>query len=423
VLLTGARRVGKTTLLYQLAQEMLQRQLQTHQVLYVSFDHPVLKMFTLNRIIEIYRANILGGSEEALLLLDEINHAPEWSVWLKFINDYSPQYRVVASGSVSADVGAEEGDTGTGRRAEVVVPMLSFYEYLGIRGQADVALGDTALISVPNSTREQQQLILSACSLIEPLFSRYLLVGGFPETALINDIQLAHQLLREDCLDRVLKRDMAALFGVRNVLDLEKVFVYLSLYSGALIGQDAMARELNLSRITLGNHLQSLESAYLTLTSHPLDNNGNRVPKTRAKVYIADAALRNAVLLKGEDALTDAVYLESLVEALVFSHIRANYDSLRPSLGHWKSPRSGRDLSAIAMLPGRALIAAQVKYRDRPEILGSDPLLDFVHIHPECQGFFITKHSRDFGPFANSNKLFRIPAYMFLYLLGRNVTR
>ncbi|KAF0196363.1 MAG: AAA family ATPase [Bacillota bacterium] len=419
VLLTGARRVGKTTILYQLAQETIQTSLQAHQVLYISFDHPMLKMLPMNRIMEIYRANILGGSESALLLLDEINHAEDWSTWLKYLTDYSPQYKVVATGSVAATVGSGEGDTGTGRRVEIVVPTLSFYEYLGVRGQGPLPLpGGISLSTLPSLPREQQQQALALFSALEPFFSRYLLVGGFPETATLNDTQLAQQLLREDCLDRVLKRDMATLFGVRNVLDLEKVFVYLSLNSGQLIGQDSVARELNISRITLNSHLQSLERAYLTLTSPPLDHKGNRIPKSRAKVYVADAALRNAVLLKWEDALTDASYLESLVEAAVLSHLAGHFERLRPTLGHWKSIRTSRELSTVAFVPGRALVAAQVKYRDRPDILGSDPLLEFLELRPECQGFFVTKSSRDYGPFANSSRMFRIPAFMFLYLLG-----
>lgn len=419
VLLTGARRVGKTTILYQVAQKSLAEDLQPHQVLYVSFDHPVLKMFSLNRIMEIYRTNILGGSENALLLLDEINHAPDWSTWLKYVGDYSPHYRVVATGSVSAEVGAEHGDTGTGRRVEIVVPTLSFYEYLGIRSQAPAEPSSTSLAELPTLPKEQQQLALGTYTAIEPLFSRYLLIGGFPETALLDDVYLSQQLLREDCLDRVLKRDMAALFGIRNVHDLEKVFVYLCLHSGEPLGQDSMARELNISRITLNNHLASLQDAYLTLTCPPLDNSGNRIPKSRSKVYVTDAALRNAVLLRGEDVLTDAPYLESLIEALVLSHLSNYYQRLRPSIGYWKSPRTGKSLSSIAMLPTKALVAAQVKYRDRPEILGSDPLLEFRDFYPHCQGYFVTKSARDFGPFANSSQLFRIPAYMFLYLLGR----
>ena len=46
-------------------------------------------------------------------------------------------------------------------------------------------------------------------------FHEYLLRGGFPHCALVPSVDLTQKLLREDIVDKVLKRDMTALFGVR----------------------------------------------------------------------------------------------------------------------------------------------------------------------------------------------------------------
>jgi len=43
VILSGARRVGKTTILYQLIEEMLNNGIPAKHILYVSFDHPILR--------------------------------------------------------------------------------------------------------------------------------------------------------------------------------------------------------------------------------------------------------------------------------------------------------------------------------------------------------------------------------------------
>mgnify|MGYP000240563440 CR=1 FL=1 len=45
-------------------------------------------------------------------------------------------------------------------------------------------------------------------------FHDYLLRGGFPQSALVPSVDTAQKLLREDIVDKVLKRDMTALFGV-----------------------------------------------------------------------------------------------------------------------------------------------------------------------------------------------------------------
>jgi hypothetical protein len=47
-------------------------------------------------------------------------------------------------------------------------------------------------------------------------FHDYLLRGGFPQCALVPTVDLAQKLLREDIVDKVLKRDMTALSGNRS---------------------------------------------------------------------------------------------------------------------------------------------------------------------------------------------------------------
>ena len=66
--------------------------------------------------------------------------------------------------------------------------------------------------------------------------------GGFPQCALVPNVELAQKLLREDIVDKVLKRDMTALFGVRRVLELEQTFLYLCLHDGGLLDMVDRAR-------------------------------------------------------------------------------------------------------------------------------------------------------------------------------------
>jgi len=411
VFLSGSRRVGKTTVLKQMAEKLLADGLSPHQLLYVPLDHPVIELSSLNRLVEIYRTHILGGAEHAILLLDEITHAEEWSAWLKHAISLYPDYRIAASGSVLSASALEGGGCAT-----IDMPTLSFTEYLHLRGLTPEVT--CSLAQLPALERAQQQHILNSLSVLEPHFLRYLLQGGYPETALLDDYSLAHELLREECIDRVLRHDLAAHSGVRNVHDLEKVFVYLCLHAGENLGQDAMARSLQLSRVTLHSYLQALEASHLLMPAHQVDLLSMRVPKSRSKYYIADAALRNAVLLRGDDALSDANYLASLVEGCLFTHLTAHFHRQRAVVGYWRTPRQGRELTMAVMLPTRPALALQLKFRERPEILGSDPLLDFAKLYPDTPCFFVTKTSHDFGPFANSPRCFRLPAYMLLYMLG-----
>ena len=61
----------------------------------------------------------------------------------------------------------------------------------------------------------------------------------------------------------MLKRDMTALFGVRNINELEKLFIYLCLHSGGIVAIKTCADALGTSPTTVANHLTLLEQANL----------------------------------------------------------------------------------------------------------------------------------------------------------------
>src|SRR4051812_39602623 len=55
VLLSGARQIGKTTLLLQSVQELLTRKTPPEQILYVTFDHPLMKLIGIDGVMKVWR--------------------------------------------------------------------------------------------------------------------------------------------------------------------------------------------------------------------------------------------------------------------------------------------------------------------------------------------------------------------------------
>lgn len=115
-------------------------------------------------------------------------------------------------------------------------------------------------------------------------FNRYLLVGGFPELALAEDDFFAQQIMREDIVDKVLKRDLPALYNIRNPLELERIFLYLCNVSSEIVSYDSIAKELNgVSRPTVENYVRYLESANLIYISNPVHIEGKKFLKASRK--------------------------------------------------------------------------------------------------------------------------------------------
>ena len=125
VVLSGARRVGKTTILYQMIEELLAKEVKPQNILYVSFDHPLLKFCSVEELLALYESNV-SSADSAYLFFDEIQYAMEWEIWLKVIYDSKPRYRVAATGSASPILIQGASDSGVGRWTMIPVPTLSF---------------------------------------------------------------------------------------------------------------------------------------------------------------------------------------------------------------------------------------------------------------------------------------------------------
>ena len=267
VILSGPRRVGKTTIMYQTIDDCLKKGVSPKSVLYVSFDHPMLKLCDIGRILEVFQNNLNPDDRELYLFFDEIQYAQDWDLWLKTLYDRNPSYRIMATGSASPILAEKAKESGVGRWTTIRIPTLSFYEYIDLmqipKPDLSKNIFPTALGSLKPANLAQLMINLES---LQKHFHRYLLVGGFPEVAIADDITLAQKIIREDVVDKVLKRDMVSLFPIRNVAELEQIFLYLCMISGNIVVQDTIAKEVGVSRQTVSNYMEFLEQANLSYT-------------------------------------------------------------------------------------------------------------------------------------------------------------
>ena len=429
LLLSGPRRVGKTTILYQLAREALESGLvppgevpDPKSVLYLSLDHPLLKLLGLEGALRLYHEAIWPERQPALLLLDEVQYSRNWGTEIKLLVDLHPEYRIVATGSASVAHKGELAESGVGRWLTIPVPTLSFYEFVHIRRERELDIASKLRPSDLFTMKTGDRVALA--TKIRPLlpsFQRYLLVGGFPETARQTDITLCQRLLREDVVERVLKRDMTALFGVRNVDVLEKLFIYLCLHSGGIIAHNTVANALGVSAITVGHHLELLEQANLVYKLPPMDIGGKKILKAKNKYYLADAALRNAVLLRGEEVLTSTDEMGTIVETTVLRHLYAYYYRDTPEIVYWRDAKTDREVDIIVKSP-QYVLPVEVKYRDSADIERSSGLVEMCRQEAVKQAYLVTKREQDFDQVdvpGVSARFLRVPAHVLCYLLGQ----
>lgn len=418
VVLTGTRRVGKTTIQYQMIETLLERGVAPQKIVFISMDHPMLKLSGVNEVLECYHENIYA-EQDVYYFFDEIQYAQDWDKWLKTIYDMQPDTRVVATGSASPALIKGNQESGAGRWTVIQVPTMSFYEYCEIlnldRPELPKNLKMTQMLHMSQQDRTKIMLQLSK---VQNHFNRYLQVGGFPELALADNDIMAQQIMREDVVDKVLKRDLPSLYNIRNATELERIFLYLCNVSSEIVSIDAIAKELSgVSRPTVENYIQYLESANLIYQSWPVDMAGKRVLKSKPKIYIADAAIRNAVLMD-DSLLTDPVEMGKIVETAVYKHVAAFYYQKATSVGYFRGGKKNKEIDIVVDYHNSGNILIEVKYREGAPIPDDDAISELCA--EASAAIVVTKAASDFGVHntKSGTDMLRIPAFAFLYLLG-----
>ncbi|MBQ9196993.1 MAG: ATP-binding protein [Clostridia bacterium] len=418
VVLTGTRRVGKTTIEYQMIDTLLQRGVAPEQIVFISLDHPMLKLSNLSDILDCYHENV-WPTQDAYYFFDEIQYASGWDKWLKTIYDMQPETKCVATGSASPALIKGNTESGAGRWSVIQVPTLSFFEYCALVGAEVPELGPeihpTAFLHMSQRQRTQIMMKLSA---VQNHFSRYLRVGGFPELALAENDMMAQQIMREDVVDKVLKRDLPSLYSLRSATELERIFLYLCNVSSNIVSFTAIAKELDgVSRATVENYIRYLESANLIYQSWPVDMGGRKALKMQPKIYIADAAIRNAVLMDDE-MMTNPEELGKVVETAVYKHVAAFYYQQATRVGYSRGGPKYKEVDIVVDYPNIKNILIEVKYREQAPIPNDDAIIELSK--EASAAIIVTKRANDYGTHDtfDGRQLIRIPAFAFLYLLG-----
>jgi uncharacterized protein len=419
VLLSGARQIGKTTLLLQAADTLLRAGVPSANILYATFDHPILKLAGIDAVIDAWREREPRADGPEYLLLDEAQFIREWGTWVKHQVDFRKDRRIAFTGSAMPLVEAEQ-ESGVGRWHTIRLTTLSFFEYLQIKR-----------LELPDLPRQRSlrdlfdwkptdfYRVTERAAPYVGHFHEYLVRGGFPQTAQVDSITQAQRLLREDIIDKVLKRDMTALFGVRRVLDLEHTFLYLCMHDGGLLDMVDLCANLEVKRPTAQNFIELLEATHLIYRLAPFGY-GKDVLRARFKIYLADAAIAPAVMLKGKAILEDASALGVATETAVFKHLFARYYSQNVRFSYWRGKRD-HEVDLVAEVAGE-LIPFEVKYR--AQHTGARELKGLVEL---CQskrierGYVVTKSLDDFGlmqGLAAGTQVMRVPAPLLCYWMG-----
>lgn len=423
VILSGVRRVGKTTIMYQIIENLLDEGVNPKNIFYVTFDNPILKLVNVESVLAIYES-LYPIEGTRYIFFDEIQYTDNWELWMKVIYDSRKDIRLIATGSASPVLEKGSADSGTGRWSVLKIPTMSFYEYCRLLGLDQPELPENLRLSnFVKMNRSELGDLMNRFTPLQNHFNRYLMIGGFPELVLSDDDAYAQRMLREDVVDKVIKRDVLTLFNIRSPLLMEKLFLYLCMNSTEIFNATTASKELeNISVVTIESYIAALEMSNLIYLAKPINVGSKGALKGKPKIFIADAAIRNAVLMV-DDVLSDEKELGAMVETAVYKHMVSFYQGSTAQLGYFRKAKDNqKEVDVVVELP-RQKILCEVKYRNNSHISASDAIVELCKDENSkiTGAFLITKQLDDFGTSKHetSTPIMRVPAIAFLYLLGK----
>lgn len=280
-IITGIRRCGKSTLMMQVLDANFKE-----KALFLNFEDPRLANFEMDDFSRLYAEIVARGIH--LLFFDEVQIMKGWEI---FINQLLREdFLVFITGSNASLLSKELGTHHTGRNFSTELFPFSYSEFL--------------------------KFFKSTAS--EVSFSEYLQKGGMPDY-----LRTGYGKYLNDLLDDIVIRDIAIRHGLRDVMSIRKLAVYLLSNIGNPISANGLNGMFGIkSATTFLNYFSFLADAYLMEFVSLFDYSMKKQIRNPQKVYAMDLGLyhQNKIVFSPNHG--------AILENVVYLHLRKTYQEI-----------------------------------------------------------------------------------------------
>lgn len=256
IVIYGARRVGKTTLVREIEAK------HANIALYLNADQPDVRESLTNKTSTELKEYV---GRYTLVVIDEAQRVQNIGVTLKLLVDNYPAIQVIATGSSSFDLSNIVVEPLTGRKYEFTLYPLSVEEL----------------------AQAYQRIDLSR------LLETHLLYGSYPE--IITATEAKERLIR-DIADSYLYKDILEYQQVKSSATVQSLLEALALQVGNEVSYVELANLLHIDKNTVSRYVDLLEQAFVIFHMRPLSRNLRKELGKLRKIYFYDLGIRNALI-------------------------------------------------------------------------------------------------------------------------------
>ncbi len=282
VTLTGLRRSGKSTILYQIMDSLEGEGVAQKAMLHVNFEEPALAPFLtlelLDILYQIYRSQVYPTGK-AYLFFDEIQNVPEWERWVRARNE-TENIKIFITGSSSKLMSRELATLLTGRHVNFNIHPLNLTELLEFKS-----------INIP-----AKPWPFSPPAEIAHAIHFYLRWGSLPRIVLAKEDKSRVKILVQ-YFDDILLKDLAMRHNIRDLLTLRALAVHLMTHTGSLISFNRLGNLFGVSTMLVQDYCQYLQETFLLELMPFFSLKIAERQRNPQKIYALDCGLRNQTSL------------------------------------------------------------------------------------------------------------------------------
>lgn len=322
LILTGFRRVGKSTLI-----KYLYDNLATSNKLFLDMESPVNQ-----RIFEesnydaiISQLTSLGltvsSSKTAYVFMDEIQYVKEIPSVVKYLLDHY-HIKCILTGSSSFYLKHHFTESLSGRKFLYELMPLDFEEFLWFKGQTIAPSADY--------------------DMVRHLYDEYIEYGGLPGVVLAQNSE-EKRLKLDDALGSYFQLDVSRMSSFRDTKAIKSLLFLLAPRVGNKLDITKLSETLGLSRQTIYNYLGFLEQTYLIRLIPAYSKSSDVTTRKISKLYFCDTGL----LLRAGKVSLGQLFENTVCHQLYLSqHFQYHTYSLKPHVYYYQE-KGGAEIDFI----------------------------------------------------------------------------
>lgn len=289
LIITGARQVGKTTLLKQMREFLTQNRI---PVFYVNLEDPDYLNLLNEHPRNLLTLFPLPADKKSFFLLDEIQYLDQPTNFLKFLFDeFSHQIKLIVTGSSAFYMDRKFTDSLAGRKRIYTLNTLSLDEFLTFKGLDKLP---EIIRNVPVQKLTTQFIPPAFRRELDQYISEYVTFGGYPRVVLAEKDEEKKETLHE-LLTSYVKKDLLE-SGIKNDQNAMNLLKILATQTGSLLNINNLSKTLRVSNTAVENYLFILKKSFILYAISPFATNVRNEIKKMPKVFFADLGLRNMLL-------------------------------------------------------------------------------------------------------------------------------